>query len=142
MKRTLSILLALITLLSALTITTLPATAFAVGGNVGDCTWGFNGDTGRLTISGSGSTGDFKESPPAWYDDYASEVTEVVIGDDVTEIGEGVFYGHSGVRSVTIGSGVRIIGRGHYSRERRGHRQIRIRLLFRGYVQFRRRRYR
>ncbi|MBQ3264390.1 MAG: leucine-rich repeat protein [Ruminococcus sp.] len=110
MKRTLSILLALITLLSALTITTLPATAFAVGGNVGDCTWGFNGDTGRLTISGSGSTGDFKESPPAWYDDYASEVTEVVIGDDVTEIGEGVFYGHSGVRSVTIGSGVRIIG--------------------------------
>ena len=59
MKRTLSVLLALVFLLTALPITAVPVSA-ATSGTTGDCTWVLDGT--HLTISGNGAMGDYSET--------------------------------------------------------------------------------
>ena len=57
-----------------------------------------DGKRETLTISGSG---DMMDSPAPWYD-YSSAITKIVIGADVTSIGEGVFGDCKNLATVTM----------------------------------------
>ena len=81
-------------------------------------TWTLTGTSPNytLTISGTGAMADWQwdssnNKPQATpWDAYKTEITSVVIGDDVTYIGAYAFYGHTALTSVTIGSSVTTIG--------------------------------
>jgi len=66
---------------------------------------------GMLTISGAGAMKDYDKCMPPW-DGYKRSITNVVIEDGVTTIGEGAFCGpFHGLTSVVIPDSVTSIGR-------------------------------
>ena len=70
-------------------------------------TWKLEGTT--LTISGSGDMEDYSyENKAPWY---SKQFETVVIGDNVTRIGNEAFYYHANLNSVTIPNSVKSIGR-------------------------------
>jgi len=83
-------------------------------GNESNVTWTYVESTHTLTISGTGAMQDWHwvntlpEAKP--WDAYKAEITTLVIGDGVTNIGDFSFYGHTSLASVTIGAGVTSIG--------------------------------
>lgn len=54
-------------------------------------------------------TDDYPYYPP-WYEDYRSSITNVVIGEGITNVGGGVMYNASNVTTVTVPQGVKYIG--------------------------------
>ena len=62
-------------------------------------TWTLD-DDGLLTISGTGSTGDFINMPP-WYD-YPSQIKSVVVEEGVTKLGAYTFYECSNCSTFSI----------------------------------------
>ena len=72
-------------------------------------TWEYNHATTTLSISGSGSTGDYNLDTQPWKD-YREYITAVSISDDITHIGEGAFNSFSELTSVSGGNGVTSIG--------------------------------
>jgi uncharacterized repeat protein (TIGR02543 family) len=66
---------------------------------------------GTLTISGNGEMRDYNvNSNNAPWMNRLNDIREIIIGNDVTSIGEGAFYGCSNLTSVIIGSAVDKIG--------------------------------
>ena len=116
-KKSLSVLLALVMMLSV--FTTLPftvnaadtdaATTGATSGVTGGCTWTLD-DNGVLTISGNGKMGDY-----GFLDWYERNVTRVVIQYGVTSIGTCAFSDCTGLTSVTIPDSVASIGNAAFS---------------------------
>ncbi len=95
------------TLLAAPAPTALAAMRPAGCGN--SLTWVFDRDTGVLTLSGSGNMydwSDWKEVP--WYP-YADAITEIVLPEHLTAIGENAFRG-TAVTEVTVPESVSRIG--------------------------------
>ena len=73
-------------------------------GECGDnVTWAYDGDH-TLTISGTGEMTDYNYTPP-WYN-YRGAITDLVIGDGVTTVGEGAFNCLNNLENATIGSSV------------------------------------
>ena len=69
---------------------------------------------GVLTISGSGAMYNFPDADEIpWWSNHES-ISQVVIGNGVTSIGQKAFYRCSGVTSVTIGNSVTSIGEGAF----------------------------
>ena len=109
MKKLLSVLLALVMVLSLLPMGVISVSA-ATSGTTGDCTWTLD-DEGTLTISGEGEMGNYIESD---YDTSATfqsrpwgtEITSVVIEDGVTGIGKGAFANSTNLTRITIGNDV------------------------------------
>jgi len=101
MKKILSIILVVVLL-----VTALPMGAFefkasaATSGTTGDCTWTLEGTL--LTISGNGAMGD--NAP------WGTSITNVIIEDGVTSIGNDAFYNCSSLTSITIPDSVTSIG--------------------------------
>ena len=94
------------------------ANTWAQSGNCGDnLTWSLSDST--LTISGSGAMDDYGfDNYPPW-SSYLSSIAVVIIGDEVTTIGNRAFYvpvyttssiPYSCLTTVTIGNGVKTIG--------------------------------
>ncbi|MBR1532118.1 MAG: leucine-rich repeat protein, partial [Eubacterium sp.] len=106
-KKSLSVILSLLMIIS--TLTALPFTAHALdeSGQCGEnVTWSFNSSTGKLTISGTGDMYDYvwnyddgwADSP--FYQNYV--ITNIVINSGVTSIGSYAFYGCESLTSITI----------------------------------------
>ena len=114
-KRFLSLLLVislLSTLITAMTITVSAASSGTCGDNV---TWTFN--DGTLTISGNGKMWDFKGPNDIPWSSIVGEVTDIVIEDGVTYIGNNAFCwaiadmnGEVNVKTVTIPKSVKELG--------------------------------
>lgn len=85
---------------------------FKVGDNVNAYLYNTSGDNYLINLAGSGSTYDtFTASTlPGWSATYGSKVTEIIVDDTVTTIGNYLFYGHSALEKVTFGSGLTRIG--------------------------------
>ncbi len=83
--------------------------AAATSGTCGDdLTWVYN--NGTLTIMGTGAMKNYTSSSHApWYS-YRNSITNVVIGNYVTSIGNYAFYYCTTMKSVTIGDSVATIG--------------------------------
>jgi len=82
-------------------------TCGAFGGNL---TWKLECDS-TLTISGSGDMEDYFYAVQRPWDAVVGKVKTVIIGNNVTSIGDNAFEGCINLTSVTIGNGVTSIGR-------------------------------
>jgi len=79
------------------------------GVNGNNLTWVLTSDS-VLVISGSGAMADFEsEKGTPWYD-YRYLVKTVIIGNEVTNIGDNAFYHCIKMRSIVIGDAVTTIG--------------------------------
>lgn len=87
-----------------------PATSGSCGTNA---TWSYS--NGIMTIGGSGAMTDFSSSMTdiPWID-YQTNITKVVIGDEITHVGDWAFQGCTALNSVTIGEKVTSIGNGSF----------------------------
>ena len=96
-------------LLLVMMLTTATAWALTTNGQCGEgLTWEFVGNT--LTISGSGAMYDYdRNMNPAPWSSYAEQIREVVIEDDVTNIGNYAFY-NTHLTSIEIPASVKSIG--------------------------------
>lgn len=85
---------------------------FKVGDNVNAYLYNTSGDNYLINLAGSGSTYDTftANTLPGWSATYGSKVTEIIVDDTVTTIGNYLFYGHSALQKVTFGSGLTRIG--------------------------------
>ena len=119
MKKFISLLLS--ALLAATLFTSLPLTAGAAevdsakagspGGSFGTCSWTYDSDTHTLTVSGTGSTGDFSSSTAKPWADYADEVYDIVVTQGVTALGKHVFSNMKQADTVKLAPSVTAIGR-------------------------------
>lgn len=79
----------------------------AVAATSGTCgnnaTWNYNTTTKTLTISGSGATKDYNAAiSKAPWTSYKEEITTLVVGNGITEIGNYNFYNCTALTSVTL----------------------------------------
>ena len=83
-------------------------------GIVGDgLTWTFSGDSGLLTVSGSGAIPDWENEELPWYR-FRERITTLEIFEGVTSIGMGAFSDLVYLTSVTIHEGVTRIAEGAF----------------------------
>ena len=95
----------------ALCLLALPAGAAETdSGTCGsDAVWVLE-DDGTLTISGTGKMKDWTYATNVpWYD-YRETITEVVIEEGITSIGDGAFYGCTALADISIPDSVTVIG--------------------------------
>ncbi len=111
-KRVLSILLAMVLLLTCIPMGAVSVSA-ASSGTTGDCTWTLK--NGHLTISGSGEMADYgglwEDNPHPWP---FEDVVKVTIGKNVTKIGDNAFYSCYNLTSVVIPDSVVYLGKGAF----------------------------
>ena len=106
MKKILAILLSVILIISILPTGLLSITASAAtSGTIGVINWKIDGTT--LTISGKGAipNHDFMKALPWGYN-----ITNVIIINGVTRIGDYAFYNSTNIASITIPDSVTSIG--------------------------------
>ncbi len=111
MRRTVSIITALMLVLSALLVLFTFSTSAAqlASGTCGDgVNWVLN-DTGTLTISGYGAMYDYTEGSAPWYSKRYS-ISNAVITNGVTNVGSYAFYDCTGLFSVILSDSVTVIG--------------------------------
>ena len=82
------------------------------GGECGtNLTWSYVESTHTLTISGTGAMADYSMDDDGYpWSAYTSDITNIVIGDGVTTIGEYAFSYCDGLTTVTIPNSVTTIG--------------------------------
>jgi len=102
MKRTISILLLVLTVITSLAVCPINAYA-ATSGKTGSCQWSLSGTV--LTISGKGAMGDGEE-----VNNWDRNITEVIIKEGVTYIGKMAFYDCTELKKVTLPSTLKTIG--------------------------------
>jgi len=102
-KKLLAVLVCVVMVFSALPVTSGILASAASSGTTGNCTWSLDGTV--LTISGNGAMGNYYSTGP-----WGKSITEVIIEDSVTSIGNDAFYNCTNLESVTIGDSVTGIG--------------------------------
>ena len=76
--------------------------------------WRF--EDGTLTISGNGAMYNYAYSNPVPWESLRGDITDIVVKEGVTSIGNSAFYGCSSLTSVTIPEGVTSIGDSAFAR--------------------------
>ena len=107
MKKLLSVILTICLVIAVVHMGAFSITASAEtasSGTTGDCTWTLDGTV--LTISGNGEMGNSYVSDVPW----GTGITEVIIENGVTSIGEDAFYNCSSLTDITIPNSVINIG--------------------------------
>ena len=79
-------------------------------GNESNVKWSFDSETGTLTISGSGEMADYYFGTEAPWDTKKLNINNIVIGQNVTTVGNLAFYGCTNVTSIEIPNTVTSIG--------------------------------
>lgn len=80
----------------------------------GSISWSLS-DTGVLTITGTGSMTDYTTSNyPEWYSS-ASEITSVVVGEGITDLGNLSFYKLSNLTTVSLPDSLQTMGRNTFA---------------------------
>ena len=109
-KKLIALLLTLCMMLSLL-----PTAVFAeepdevTSGTCGETiTWTLD-STGLLTLTGTGSTGNYEDSTSPLYP-YADKITKVVVGEGITDLGDFLFWFMEKLTSVTLPSTLTRIG--------------------------------
>ena len=90
------------------------------GATSGSCgagaTWSYDADEGTLTIAGTGAMADYTDAlTDVPWNDYRTQIAQVVVGDGITHIGNWAFMGLTNMTSVTIGKRVESIGHEAFS---------------------------
>ncbi len=99
--------------LVAMVCTMIPGVFAASSGSCGTgLTWSYS--SGTLTISGSGAMDNFTASTIPWKSQLSS-IKTVVVGDNVTTIGDSAFYNCTALTSVTMPDGITYIGSAAFS---------------------------
>ena len=74
-----------------------------------DLKWDYNTSTKTIVITGKGMMKNYLENEPEW--NYLSEEAEkIVIGDEVTTIGDGAFMYFTNIKEVKFGDSIEYIG--------------------------------
>ena len=108
-RKIISVLLSILMIITSVPLMAVESFA-ATNGTTGDCTWTLDGTV--LTISGNGAMSDYahdyilNENRAPW----GFSITDVIIEDGVTRIGDGAFYHCESLTSVTIPDSVIEIG--------------------------------
>ena len=121
MKKTNKILSIILAILMVMSIIPITASATIYPGACGDdLTWIYDSSTYTLTISGTGDMYDYTissvdgSSDHPWAD-FRDEIKSIVIGDDVTSIGDSAFSDCDYLEEVKFGKNVKTIGRRAFS---------------------------
>ena len=112
-KKMLSLALTLVLAVSLFPVAAFGATVVDSGSYGGQITWTLDSD-GVLTITGKGSMPDLGGASDFPWHGYRSDITAVVFGDDVTDIGRLAFCDCTGITSVVIPTGVTTIRLGTF----------------------------
>ena len=104
LKKVLSIILAIMMVVSIVPITANATTSGTCGDNL---TWTYS--SGTLTISGAGSMDDYSSSNRPW-ESYEDNIKKVVINNSVTTIGTYAFNDCDSLTDVTLGDNITSIG--------------------------------
>ena len=105
MKKVISLFLSITMLLSIVSVVDFSAFAAVKTGKCGDnVKYSLDTSTGVLTISGTGEMKDYYNRNSPFLEN--SNIKSVIIGNSVTSIGYGAFYGCTRLTSVTIGDSV------------------------------------
>ena len=75
-----------------------------------DAAWELDLDTGKLTISGTGTMYDYYGNGDQPWDNYKDKITSVEIENGITSIGNSAFYSCAALTSITIPDSVESIG--------------------------------
>lgn len=66
-------------------------------------TWVLDGDTGTLTVTGTGAIPSYRSGESPWYA-YRESIRSIVVSEGITEVGERAFYWSTNCTSVTLPS--------------------------------------
>ena len=100
----------LLSILALLCLTVTSAWADDSGTCGTSLTWSYVESTHTLTISGTGAMTDFGYMETPWYG-YRTDITNIVIGDGVTSIGEHAFIECDNLTTINIPNSVTSIGK-------------------------------
>ena len=74
-----------------------------------DLKWDYNTSTKTIVISGKGMMKNYLEEEPEW--NYLNEEAEkIIVGDEVTTIGDGAFMYFTNIKEVKLGDSIEYIG--------------------------------
>jgi len=110
-KKIISLLLSVLMIITSIPLTAVNSFAEApTSGTTGDCTWSLDGTV--LTVTGNGKMGDYTANQVS---PWGNSITEVIIENGVTNIGEEAFDVCYSLESVTIPDSVTSIGNSAFS---------------------------
>ena len=134
MKKFLSLLLAVVMIVTIVPVSAITASAKIYSGTCGETVnWSYNSDTTKLTITGNGDMFDYTSNNASPWSSFASSITVTEINDGITNIGafsfnncvkisyiripesvvsigNSAFHGCSGLTNITIPESVTTIG--------------------------------
>lgn len=95
-------LLLIATVLFSLTACSGAAVAESANGVVGNLNWSYDSSTKTLTITGTGDMENFENSDAVAWKAVRESATRVVVGEDVTSIGNYAFFGMTALTEVVL----------------------------------------
>ena len=114
MKKTLSLALSLIMIITTLTMLPFSALADESGKCGENLTYFFESATGALTVSGTGAMYDYDDDTPEYYSKKAY-ITSVTFESGVTHIGNYAFQNYTNITMITVPATVTSIGKNAFA---------------------------